>query len=93
MAARVSGASQADCPDYESALQACGRHVSKEVLVGRPGLPGLELCGGSVVLRLNDSIRRDMSRNGPRGLSESVQTRVPWKWEEQWCAGEKITFV
>ena len=63
------GLAYADCPDFESVLQAYGRHVGKEVLVCSPGLLDCDECFGSVVMpRLNDSGRRDMSRNGPRGL-------------------------
>ena len=54
-----------------SMVQAYGRHVGKEVLVASPGRRDCVNCEenfGSVLPRLNDSDRRDMSRIAPHGL-------------------------
>lgn len=53
-----------------SIVQALYQHSRKEVLAASPGLldcDELLSAFGSVVPRLNDSGRRDMSRNSPRG--------------------------
>jgi hypothetical protein len=78
-----------------SRLLQCDASIRQACVQGGASLsPWLAVCIGSVVLRLNDSGRRYMSRNGPRRVgftdSSTASFHAPWKWEDRRCSCKNI---
>lgn len=79
-----------------SRLLQCHASIRQACVQGGAGLsPWPAVSIGSVVLRLNDSGRRYMSRNGPRRVGDlrtpaQQACSAPWKWEDRRCSCKMV---